>query len=121
MTSITQSDIGDRYFVFVADGQDLMLHSALATNSSQKKNDATTVLYYENSVEPFRDLTAVFTLEPNGANMAMRNLYYNTYQLQTSSNRRAVRGRQCRCPLWRSRSEWVYESGCQYPQRCGMG
>lgn len=86
ITSITQADIADRYFVFVADGQDLMLHSALATNSTQRKSDATTVLYYEASVQPFRDLSTVFTLEPNGSTFGMRNLQYNTYQLQASSN-----------------------------------
>ncbi|MBR4366432.1 MAG: hypothetical protein IKP43_06605, partial [Bacteroidaceae bacterium] len=86
VTSITQSDIGDRYFVFVADGQDLMLHSALATNSEQKKTDATTVLYYTTIVQPFRDLSTVFTIEPNGSLYAMRNLEFNTYQLQGSSN-----------------------------------
>ena len=83
VTSITQDDIGDRYFVFVADGQDLMLHSALATNSTQKKNDATTVLYYTTIVQPFRDLSTVFTIEPNGSLYAMRNLEFNTYQMTT--------------------------------------
>ena len=84
ITSISQDDIGNNYYVFVAANQDLMLHSALATNSSQKKNDATTVLYYQTSVQPYRDLSTVFTIEPNGSLFAMRNLQYNTYQLQGS-------------------------------------
>ena len=84
ITSISQDEIADNYYVFVADGQDLMLHSALATNSTQRKNDATTVLYYMTSVQPYRDLSTVFTIEPNGSLFAMRNLQYNTYQLQGS-------------------------------------
>ena len=87
ITSISQNDIADRYFVFVAADQDLMLHSALATNSTQRKNDATTVLYYMTSVQPYRDLTTVYTIEPNGSVYAMRNLQYNSYQLQGSSNK----------------------------------
>ena len=84
ITSISQDDIDNNYYVFVAANQDLMLHSALATNSKQKKNDATTVLYYQTSVQPYRDLSTVFTIEPNGSLFAMRNLQYNTYQLQGS-------------------------------------
>ena len=85
VTSITQNDIGDRYFVFVADGQDLML-GADHTTSAQNKNGTNYVLFYQAIIEPFRDQAKVFTLEALGDAFAMRNLQNSTYLFQGSSN-----------------------------------
>ena len=84
VTSITQNDIGDRYFVFVADGQDLML-GADHTTSAQNKNGTNYVLFYQAIIEPFRDQAKVFTLEALGDAFAMRNLQNSTYLFQSSS------------------------------------
>jgi len=43
VTSITQSDIGDRYFVFVADGQDLMRNRRLLACRNIRENHCSKV------------------------------------------------------------------------------
>lgn len=88
ITSISQDEIADNYYVFVADGQDLMLHSAAPPSTSvQYRNANTTVLFSMTSVQPSHDLSTVFTLEAYNSVYTMRNLKYPTYVFQASSNK----------------------------------
>ena len=77
ITSITQSEIANNYYVFVANDADLMLGIA---NSKTQGNNA---LFYQTSVDPVTDLTKVFYLEVNGENYAMRNVKVDYLQFQT--------------------------------------
>ena len=77
ITAISQTDIANNYYVFVANDADLMLGIA---NSSTQGNNA---LFYQSSVDPATDLTKVFYLEKNGTNYAMRNVKVDYLQFQT--------------------------------------
>ena len=77
ITSISQSDIANNYYVFVANDADLMLGIA---NSTNQQNNA---LFYQESVDPTTDLTKLFYLEANGTNYAMRNVKVDYLQFQT--------------------------------------
>ena len=77
ITTISQSDITDKYYVFVANDADLML--GLATSSNQ----SSTAAFYQAVANPALDAKKVWTLEANGENYGMRNLYSNSRQMQT--------------------------------------
>ena len=77
ITTISQSDITDKYYVFVANDADLML--GLAASSNQE----TTAAFYQALANPALDAKKVWTLQANGENYAMRNLYSNSRQMQT--------------------------------------
>lgn len=77
ITTISQSDITDKFYVFVADDKDLMLGLANSTKQSS------TVAFYQIIRNPALDAKKVWTLEANGGNYAMRNFYSNSRQMQT--------------------------------------
>lgn len=77
ITTIAQGDISDKFYVFVAEGKDLML--GLANSSRQ----SSTTAFYQVMRNPALDAKKVWTLEANGGNYAMRNLYSNSRQMQT--------------------------------------
>ena len=77
ITTISQSDITDKYYVFVANDADLML--GLATSATQ----SSTAAFYQTLANPALDAKKVWLLEANGENYGMRNLYSNSRQMQT--------------------------------------
>ena len=77
ITSISQSDIANNFYVFVANDANLMLGLATSTNQSS------TAAFYQTLEDPVLNAKKVWTLEANGTNYAMRNLYSNSRQMQT--------------------------------------
>ena len=77
ITTISQNDILNNYYVFVDDAADLMLGIA---NSTKQGNNA---LFYQTSTNPVTDLTKVFYLEANESYYAMRNVKIDYLQFQT--------------------------------------
>jgi hypothetical protein len=78
ITSISQTDIANNYYVFVDNDADLMLGLAASTNQS------TNAMFYQASTADLtKDLAKVWILEANGSNYAMRNLNLTALQLQT--------------------------------------
>ncbi len=81
ITSISQTDIADNYYVFVDNDADLML--GLASSTTQSNN----AMFYQTSVSDLtKDLAKVWMLEVNGENYGLRNLSLNAYQLQTEGS-----------------------------------
>ena len=78
ITSISQTDIANNYYVFVDNDADLMLGLAASTNQS---NNA--MFYQASTADVINDLSKVWILEANGSNYAMRNLNLTALQLQT--------------------------------------
>ena len=91
ITSISQSDIANNYYVFVDNDADLMLGLAASTNQT---NNA--MFYQTSTADIYNDLSKVWMLEANGSNYAVRNLECNQLQLQTeySSSQNDIRWRQ---------------------------
>ena len=78
ITSISQTDIANNYYVFVDNDADLMIGLAASTNQS---NNA--MFYQASTADLTKDLAKVWILEANGSNYAMRNLNLTALQLQT--------------------------------------
>ncbi len=78
ITSISQSDIDNNYYVFVDNDNDLML--GLAKSSVQENN---AMFYQASSSDITNDLYKVWVLEKNGDNYGLRNLGHNQLQFQT--------------------------------------
>ena len=78
ITSISQDDIANNYYVFVDNDADLML--GLAKSSVQENN---AMFYQASSSDITNDLYKVWVLEKNGDNYGLRNLGHNQLQLQT--------------------------------------
>ena len=78
------SNLGDYYYVFVDNGQDLMM--TLGAGAHQGGEFKT--MYYQNSSNPATDLNKVWTLETNTAkgNVSIRNVAYDHLCLQTEWN-----------------------------------
>ena len=77
ISTISQSEIVNNFYVFVDNTADLMLGLA---NSSAQGNKAA---FYQASADPANDATKVWYLEANGANYSMRNITYTYLQMQT--------------------------------------
>jgi len=77
ITTISQSEIANNYYVFVANDADLML--GLADSPTQGNKAA----FYQTSADPATDATKVWYLEANGASYSMRNISYTYLQMQT--------------------------------------
>ena len=91
ITSISQDDIANNYYVFVDNDADLMLGLAASSNQGEKN-----AMFYQTSVSDLtKDLAKVWMLEANGSNYALRNLNLTPYQLQTeySQNNNDIRWR----------------------------
>ncbi len=78
ITSISQTDIADNYYVFVDNDADLMLGLASSTNQTYNA-----MFYQASTGDVYKDLSKVWMLEKNGDNYAVRNLGRNQLQLQT--------------------------------------
>lgn len=77
ITSISQSEIANNYYVFLSEDESLILR---LENSSNQSNYAA---FYRDLDNPFADGFKVWTLEANGENYGMRNLEMNARQMQT--------------------------------------
>ncbi len=77
ITSISQDDISDNYYVFMAKGLDLMVGQAASSVQSNR------AAFFQTAVNPTTDLSKVWYIEANGTNYAMRNMEYCYLQMQT--------------------------------------
>lgn len=82
ITTVEQLEaaVENSYFVLCADEADLMLHL------SQGKENGNKAIFYETSVNPLTDLSAVFTLEAFDGGYCLRNIDYDGLLLQTEAN-----------------------------------
>jgi len=77
ITSISQTDIGDNYYVITDESNSLML------GLSDSQTQGNKAVFYQTPANPVNDLYKVWYLEVNGSDYAMRNLAYDYLQLQT--------------------------------------
>jgi hypothetical protein len=77
ITSISQSDIGSNYYIFLSEDEELML------GLSDSEKQGTKSAFYQALADPATDDSKIWLIEANGANFAMRNLSYTSLQLQT--------------------------------------
>ena len=78
ITSISQTDIANNYYVFVDNDADLMLGLAASTNQTYNA-----MFYQASTADVINDLSKVWILEVNGDNYGIRNLGHDQLQLQT--------------------------------------
>ena len=77
ITSISQTDISNNFYVFLSQDETLIL--GLQDGASQGNR----AMYYQTFADPAADLSKVWYLESNGSNYAIRNADYTYLQLQT--------------------------------------
>ena len=76
------SALGDYYFVFVDNSEDLMLSLMRGKNQGSAYN----TVYYKTSANPLVDKSMLWTLEANGDCIVITNAEYSTLFLQTEYN-----------------------------------
>ena len=77
VTSISQEEVGNNYYVITDANESYMLGLA---DSEAQGNKA---VFYQTPVDPDTDMNKMWYLEANGSDFAMRNAEYSYLQLQT--------------------------------------
>lgn len=81
ITSISQSDIDQYYYVFVDKDNDLMLGLANGVKNTKRK-----AMFYQKGVDVVNDQSKLWAIEKNGDNYALRNAFVDNYlRMQTES------------------------------------
>ena len=73
------ANLGDYYYAFVDNGQDLMLTLSRGQNQGASYNG----LYYRTSANPLVDKSMLFTIAADGSSWVITNAEYNGFFLQT--------------------------------------